>query len=124
MEAGPGLDVVVASRAAFPLRFVAHHTLGCMPPGEAVALLRAAGADRAAMSDEQAGRIAGLCGCNPLELSLVGGILGGGSCTPQVRNGWLLGVQAVCSLCGGMSQWGVPTGTHGLLLCAFTARRH
>ena len=85
MEAAPGLDVIVASRAAFPLPFAAHCPLGCMPLDEAVALLRAAGAGHAAVSDKQAGQIAEKCACNPLELKLVGGLLGGRSCTPKVR---------------------------------------
>ena len=85
MEAAPGLDVIVASRAAFPLPFAAHRPLDRMPHGEAVDILRAAGAGQAVMSDEQAGQIAELCGCNPLELSLIGGLLGGRSCTPEVK---------------------------------------
>jgi hypothetical protein len=84
----PALDVIVASRSAFPLPFAAQCPLDRMPPNEAVALLKAAGAGQVAVSDEQAGRIAELCGFNALELSLVGGLLGGRSCTPEVRLLW------------------------------------
>ena len=85
LAASAGLDVIIASRVAFPLPFAARHALDCMPPGEAVALLREAGAGLATVSDEQVGRIMELCGRNPLELRLVGGILGSGGCTAEVR---------------------------------------
>jgi hypothetical protein len=88
LGASPALDVIVASRSAFPLPFAAQCPLDRMPPNEAVALLKAAGAGQVAVSDEQAGRIAELCGFNALELSLVGGLLGGRSCTPEVRPFW------------------------------------
>jgi hypothetical protein len=87
-QASRGLDLIVASRASFPQQFAAHCRLKCMPPNEAVALLRAAGADQAAVSDEQAGRIAELCGFNALELSLVGSMLGSCSCTAKVSCFW------------------------------------
>jgi hypothetical protein len=95
MEASPGLDVIIASRAAFPLPFAARCALNCMPPDEAVALLREAGAGQTAVSNEQAGRIAELCGFNALELSLVGGLLGGRSCTPEVKPLSYLGAATV-----------------------------
>jgi hypothetical protein len=57
--------------------------------------LRQAGAGQAGVHDEQAGRIAELCGFNALELSLVGGLLGGGSCTPDVRPFWVLGCKCI-----------------------------
>jgi hypothetical protein len=85
LEASPGLDVIVASRAAFPLPFAAQCPLDRMAQNESVALLRAAGAGLATVSDEQAGCIAELCGFNALELSLIGAMLRGPSCTPEVR---------------------------------------
>lgn len=96
LGASPGLHIIITTRTAFTLPAAASCGLQCMTQQDAVELLRAICRGRH-LPDPQARRIAAACGCNPLELALVGGMMGSGSCTPQVRRGDSLFV--CCSWC-------------------------
>jgi hypothetical protein len=59
--------------------------LGALPAADAQQLLLLHGGKEAQWEKGQAAQLAGLCGGNPLALTLVGGLIAARRCTPKVR---------------------------------------